>query len=178
MTPLPFGGARGIAAAAPRSGGVAITVVNDTMSVVRTAGGVAPATVGSGAVALGGGAGAGYGAGIVYASMSSDKNPRSGASCARSGKSNPPNASDPALQDAYKNLWRPQDKKPGGTIGELLREVECGRPLKHLMKAKERLKQLVDRVTDTTRPLTPADRAGAERVINDLKEAIKTAEGR
>ena len=101
----------------------------------------------------------------------------SGGGVARSGKSNAPNATDSALQDAYRNLWRPQDKNPGGTIGELLREVEAGGPLKHLEKARGRLKQLIDRVSDTTRPLTSSDRAGAERVITDLKDAIRIAEG-
>jgi RHS repeat-associated protein len=97
---------------------------------------------------------------------------------AKSGKLNAPNATDPALQDAYKNLWRPQDKNPGGTIGELLREVETGGPLVHLEKAKGRLRQLIDRVSDTSRPLTSSDRAGAERLINDLKDAIRSAGGR
>jgi hypothetical protein len=94
-----------------------------------------------------------------------------------SGKLNPPNATDPVLQDAYRNLRRPEDVNPGGTIGELLREVEAGGPLKHLEKAKGRLQQLISRVTDTSNPLSAADRAGAERVINDLKEAIRVAEG-
>ena len=92
-----------------------------------------------------------------------------------SGKLNSPNATDSTLQDAYKNLWRPQDKNPGGTIGELLREVEAGGPLKHLVKAKGRLKQILDRIADTNNPLSPSDRAGAERVINDLKDAIRRA---
>jgi hypothetical protein len=95
----------------------------------------------------------------------------------KSGKLNSPNATDSTLQDAYRNLWRPQDKNPGGTIGELLREVEAGGPLKHLEKAKGRLKQLLDRIADTNNPLSPSDRAGAERVINDLKDAIRTAGG-
>ena len=95
-----------------------------------------------------------------------------------SGKLNPPNATDLTLQDTYKNLWRPQDVRPGGTISELLREAEAGGPLKHLEKAKGRLRQLLDRVNDTSRPLSPADRAGAERVINDLKDAIRTSGGR
>src|SRR5208283_296613 len=96
----------------------------------------------------------------------------------KSGKLNPPKASDPVLQDAYRNLWRPEDTRPGGTIGELLREYASGGPLKHLEKAKGRLQQLLQRLKDTSNPLSQADRAGAERVINDLKDAIRTAEGR
>jgi hypothetical protein len=92
-----------------------------------------------------------------------------------SGKLNAPRATDAVLQDAFRNLWRPQDIRPGGTIGELLREIEAGGELKHLEKAEGRLKQLIDRVNDTTRPLSKADRAGAERVINDLKDAIRKA---
>ena len=91
---------------------------------------------------------------------------------------NAPNATDPVLQDSYSNLWRPQDVRPGGTIGELLREVQAGGPLTHLQKAKERLQQLINRVTDLSNQLSTADRAGAERVITDLREAIRIAEGR
>ncbi len=98
--------------------------------------------------------------------------------CPLSGKVNAPKAIDSVLQDAYRNLWRPQDTRPGGTIGELLREVESGGPLTHLQKAKERLTSLLNRVNDTANPLSAADRAGAERVINDLKDAIRIAEGR
>jgi hypothetical protein len=96
----------------------------------------------------------------------------------KSGKLNAPNATDAVLQDAYRNLWRPEDARLGGTIGELLPEVEAGAPLKHLEKAKGRLKQLIDRVNDRANPLSKADRAGAERVINDLKDAIRIAEGK
>jgi len=96
----------------------------------------------------------------------------------KSGKLNAPIASDSTLVDAYKNLWRPQDVNPGVTIGELLREVESGGPLTHLAKAKGRLQQLLNRVNDTSNPLSAADRAGAERVISDLKDAIRIAEAR
>jgi hypothetical protein len=74
------------------------------------------------------------------------------------------------------NLWRPQDVRPGGTIAELLREAQCGGPLVHLEKAKARLAQLIKRVKDLSNPLSPLDRAAAERVINDLKHAIHVAE--
>ena len=42
-------------------------------------------------------------------------------------------------------------------------------------QAKERLKQLQERVSDHSRPLSQADREGAERVIDDLKDAINKA---
>ena len=61
--------------------------------------------------------------------------------------------------------------------GQTLREVQAGGPLEHLEKVKGRLKQILDRVTDLSRPLSPADRAGAERVINDLKDAVRIAKG-
>ena len=92
-----------------------------------------------------------------------------------SGKLNRPNVQDDTLKDAMDNLFRPQDKRPGGTIAELLREKAAGGPLVHLEKAKGRLKQLQNRVNDHSNPLSKSDRSGAERVINDLKDAIKRA---
>ena len=85
---------------------------------------------------------------------------------------------DSTLKDVMNNLWRPQDKRPGGTIAELLREKASGGPLIHLEKAKGRLAQLIKRVNDLDNPLSSLDRAAAERVINDLKDAIRIAEGR
>ena len=93
-----------------------------------------------------------------------------------SGKLNRPNVQDDTLKDAMDNLFRPQDKRPGGTIAELLREKAAGGPLVHLEKAKGRLKQLQNRVNDHSNPLSKSDRSAAERVINDLKDAIKRAE--
>jgi hypothetical protein len=58
----------------------------------------------------------------------------------KSGKLNAPHATDPVLKDAFRELWRAEDVRPGGTIGELLREVEAGGPLKHLEKARGRLR--------------------------------------
>ena len=95
-----------------------------------------------------------------------------------SGKWNRPNVHDSTLKDVMDNLWRPQDKRPGGTIAELLREKAAGGPLIHLEKARGRLTQLIKRVNDHFNPLSIADRAAAERVINDLKDAIRIAEGR
>jgi RHS repeat-associated protein len=96
----------------------------------------------------------------------------------RSGKWNRPNVQDSTLKDVMDNLWRPPDKRPGGTLAELLREKAAGGPLIHLEKAKGRLTQLIKRVNDHSNPLSKADRAAAERVINDLKDAIRIAEGR
>lgn len=76
------------------------------------------------------------------------------------------------------NLWRKQDQRPAGTIGELLREAQAGGESVHLQKAKGRMAQLINRVNDHARPLSSADRRAAERVINDLKDAIRIAEGR
>jgi RHS repeat-associated protein len=95
-----------------------------------------------------------------------------------SGKLNRPNVTDPDLIEAMDNLWRRQDLRPGGTIGELLREAQAGGELVHLEKAKGRLAQLTNRVNDFSAPLSRSDRAAAERVINDLKDAIRAAEGR
>ena len=95
-----------------------------------------------------------------------------------SRKLNRTNVNDPDLVDAMDNLWRKEDLRPGGTIGELLRESQAGGPLVHLQKAKDRMAQLINRVNDFSRPLSQSDRAAAERVINDLKDAIRQAEGR
>lgn len=94
-----------------------------------------------------------------------------------SGKWNRPNVQDSTLRDVMDNLWRPQDKRPGGMIAELLREKASGGPLIHLEKARGRLTQLIRRVNDLDNPLSKADRAVAERVIKDLKDAIRIAEG-
>jgi len=71
------------------------------------------------------------------------------------------------------NLWRAEDQRPGGTIGELLREIADGqRPPGHLDKAQNRLNQIRKRVLDWDRPLSRVDRLAAERVIDDLRDAI------
>jgi hypothetical protein len=92
-----------------------------------------------------------------------------------SGKLNAPNATNPVLRSAYQEMWRKTDLRPGGTISELLREIEGGVPLKHLDKAKTRLSQLKSLLSDAENPLSQADRLGVQRVINDLKDAIKKA---
>jgi len=95
-----------------------------------------------------------------------------------SGKLNAPNAIDAKLRRVYSQLWRPEDKNPAGTIGELLREVHSGATFfPHLIKAKARLRELLKRLNQRP-PLSKLDRAGVERVINDLKDAIRQAEGR
>ena len=91
----------------------------------------------------------------------------------KSGKWERPNVQDDDLKDAMDNLWRPEDQRPGGTIGELLREIANGdRPPRHLDKAQNRLAQLRRRVMDRDNPLSQLDRAAAERVIGDLRDAI------
>lgn len=86
-----------------------------------------------------------------------------------------PNAKDPRLQKIYSQLFRDKDLRPGGTAGELLREIEAGGKLTHLKKAQGRINQLTKILSDPNNGLGKLDRTGAERVLNDLKFAVKQA---
>lgn len=87
-----------------------------------------------------------------------------------------PNAQNQELQNVYKQRWRNEDKRAGGTAGELLREVASGGELKHLTKAKGRLNELHSLLSDRSVDMSRLDRKTAEGVMNDLRTAIKAAE--
>jgi hypothetical protein len=91
------------------------------------------------------------------------------------GVHNRPNAQDSELQRIYKELWRDGDKTPSGTAAKLREEVLGGSKLEHLQKAENRLTQLIKRVNDKTNQLSSLDKTSAEKVINDLKDAINFA---
>jgi len=88
-----------------------------------------------------------------------------------------PNAENKELQKIYKQLWRDQDRKPGGTPGELMREVEAGdlNP-RHLTKAKDRVNQLRAVLSDRNISMSRLDRKTDEGVMNDLRAGIQAAE--
>jgi hypothetical protein len=86
-----------------------------------------------------------------------------------------PQARDTRLQSIYGELFRPQDRNPGGTAGELLREVVSGGPLVHLDKAQGRARQLSRLLGDRNHGLGRLDRLGAQRVLDDLRVAIQEA---
>ncbi len=94
------------------------------------------------------------------------------------GIPNRPNAEDAELQKAYEEIYRSENKIPGGTAGILRYEVRNNLAPRHLEKAENRLRQLQNRLTNgKLPPLSRSDRKTAERVIHDLREAIKTAKG-
>ncbi len=91
---------------------------------------------------------------------------------------NRPNAQDSGLQAIYNQVFRVQDVNPGGTAGELLREVAAGGDLTHLTKAKERITNIRNYLTSpAASDLSRLDRQGAERVLADLRYAVRVAEG-
>ncbi len=91
---------------------------------------------------------------------------------------NRPNAQDSGLQAIYNQVFRVQDVNLGGTAGELLREVAAGGDLTHLTKAKERITNIRNYLTSpAASDLSRLDRQGAERVLADLRYAVRVAEG-
>ena len=93
-----------------------------------------------------------------------------------SGKWNRPNCKDVVLKDAMENLWRDEDVRAGGTIGELQREIATGGNLTHFTKAVGRYNQIYGRLTNRILPqVSRADRIAAERVLADLKDVIQHA---
>ena len=84
-----------------------------------------------------------------------------------SGRNFPrPPAKDPKLDRVMDQLFRAEDRYPGGTA-EAIRRGQG-----HIIKGKERVRQLEKIVKG--RPLGDADRATAERVRNDLIDALKS----
>ena len=92
------------------------------------------------------------------------------------GVPNKPTTSNRGLQSIYDSLYQTGDKYPGGTAGILRREAVGDVQSNHLMKARERAKQLRDYLVHNGDDLTRADREIAERVLQDLRESIKYAE--
>ncbi len=91
---------------------------------------------------------------------------------------NRPQVNDRDLQEIFKQLYRSTDKRPGGTAEELRREVQYGRNIKgHLFKAEQRLQGIKNRIADSQNPLPRDELKAAERVMNDLRDAINKAKG-
>ncbi|WP_320672043.1 hypothetical protein, partial [Patulibacter defluvii] len=83
-----------------------------------------------------------------------------------------PATADEELGRAFRQIYRWQDRRPGGTAGALRREGVGGA---HTTKARERARQLnniLRRRTDLSR----YDRAMAERVRDDLQSALRETE--
>lgn len=90
---------------------------------------------------------------------------------------NKPNAVDPTLQSIYSELWQQQDQLPDGTVGILCIEIQANpNEQMHFRKAAERLVQITRRLSDLSQPLGSLDRITAERVQQDLRDAVRTAE--
>jgi hypothetical protein len=86
------------------------------------------------------------------------------------GIHNRPNVQNTRLSKQLDELYRPTDKRPGGTAGELRREVQYNLKKEHLVKAQERVNNLQRIVKEES--LSRSDRKVAERIISDLRDAI------
>jgi len=84
-----------------------------------------------------------------------------------------PQASNPKLQNTLRELFRDSDKIPGGTAGAVRHELKTGELVggkSHLQKGRERVVRL-ERIL-AQENLSPDDRALAERILHDLREAL------
>jgi hypothetical protein len=76
--------------------------------------------------------------------------------------------------NVYHELWRDIDAAPGGTAGILIIEAREGKELKHLQKAKDRVRNLI--TIKKSQMLSDEDKKMIEKVIWDLRGAIFEAE--
>lgn len=89
-----------------------------------------------------------------------------------------PSASDPKLNNIIDDLFQPGDTLPGGTAGAVRNEILTGRPTGfrrptfHLKKAEYSIRGLDNVLKQKT--LSPADRATAEAIRQDLINALNT----
>jgi LysM repeat protein len=91
------------------------------------------------------------------------------------GIHNRPNVVNERLRTQLEEIYRSTDKTPGGTAGALRNEVRYGLEQEHLIKAEERISNLNRIIKKET--LSRQDLKVAERIIHDLREAIKFAKG-
>jgi filamentous hemagglutinin len=91
------------------------------------------------------------------------------------GVHNRPNVGNSRLSKQLDEIYRPTNKGPGGTAGELRREVEQGLNKQHLTKAEERITNLNRIIKEES--LSRDDRKTTERIISDLRDAINKARG-
>ncbi len=84
-----------------------------------------------------------------------------------------PTARNHQLSKIYRELWRDGDMLPGGTASMLRWEVARGVKRKHETKVQERIDQLRHFLGASHGQLSRRDRAQAERVLNDLREALR-----
>jgi hypothetical protein len=88
-----------------------------------------------------------------------------------------PTVSNRALQNTMRALFSPGDKVAGGTAGAIRQEAMTGAPVGgrfHLQKGMERIRNLENILERET--LSAADRVAAERVLADLRSAVRFAQ--
>jgi len=85
-----------------------------------------------------------------------------------------PHSSNVEINKIYNELWRDIDAAPGGTAGILIIEAREGKELRHLEKAKDRIKNL--RRVAKSQKLSIEDRKMVDKVIGDLQAAISEAD--
>ena len=99
------------------------------------------------------------------------------ASAAATARSAVPTATNRALQNTVNQLFRPGDKLAGGTAGAIRQEALTGRAIGgkfHLQKGIERIRNLEHILA--REELSAADRALAERLLSDLRSAVRLFE--
>ncbi|MBI5624485.1 MAG: hypothetical protein HY924_11965 [Elusimicrobia bacterium] len=132
-------------------------------------------------------AGAIAGAGSILLMSGESKDPKLGntdgrgveqvrkpASDGKSSSLKKPSAKDPQLQRAIDRLFQETDRLPGGTAGAVRNEARTGLPTGnkfHAMKAQQNITNLEKILRRTN--LDPVDRATAEALVADLKNALK-----
>ncbi len=89
------------------------------------------------------------------------------------GIHNKPNVTNSRLQKLMDEMYRPSDKRPGGSASELRREVEYGLKDKHITKVEQRING-INRIIKEEK-LSRSDLKTAERVLYDLKDALNLA---
>ncbi|MBW8309450.1 MAG: hypothetical protein K0M45_07445 [Candidatus Paracaedibacteraceae bacterium] len=91
---------------------------------------------------------------------------------------NRPNFENKELQKIADELYRPKDKYPGGSAEMLKREVINNERLKHITKCQDRLQGFKNILSAPNSNISRVDRAAAEAVMKNLREAIKMAGGK
>jgi hypothetical protein len=87
-----------------------------------------------------------------------------------------PTATNAALTNTIRALFRAGEELPGGTAGAIRNEALTGQPTRgvfHLQKGIERIANL-ERIL-RREPLNSADRATAEKLLGELRGAVKFA---
>lgn len=90
---------------------------------------------------------------------------------------NKPNFENENLQKLVNEVYRKGDQYPGGSSEMLRKEVVEGKNLDHLIKCDQRLRGITKILTDPKENLSKLDRISAEKMQQDLRNAIEFVKG-